>query len=266
MSELADRSITALRATHDDLTARVGQFSDADLARTSGSDEWDVAQVLSHLGSGAEISLAVLTAGLAGEPVPDAAFNQSVWDRWNALDRRAQARGFVDADERLVAALEALPTDTRDGASFMWFMPFPVGVEIFAGMRLSELAQHAWDVRVAFDPAAQLPEPVAGALLDVITGPAAFMVGFLGRPEALGATTAALEVRTSAPERIFGLTLGPQVGISPIPGAPDGALTAPTDAVIRLLGGRLRPEHTPDGIGLSGPVSLEQLRRVFPGF
>jgi hypothetical protein len=143
MSELADRSIAALRATHDDLAARVAGYSAVDLAATSGSVDWDVAQVLSHLGSGAEIAHAVLTAGLAGEPTPDDEFNQRVWDRWDALDGPARAAGFLESDDRLVQALEELPAGTRESASFPWFLPFPVGIEVFAGMRLSELAQHA---------------------------------------------------------------------------------------------------------------------------
>lgn len=265
MSELADRSIAAMRATHDDLAARVAGYSADDLARTSGSAEWHVAQVLSHLGSGAEIGHAVLTAGLAGEPIPDDQFNQRVWDRWNGLDGAAQAAGFVESDDRLVRALEELPAGTRESASFTWFLPFPVGIEIFAGMRLSELAQHAWDVRVAFDPADAIPDEVAGTMLDVLTGPASFMVGFVGRGDEQAAATA-LEVRTTGPERRFGLTLSPQVALGPAPDPADGTLTAPAEAVVRLIGGRLRPERTPAGIELTGPASLDRLRRTFPGF
>lgn len=222
--------------------------------------------MLSHLGSGAEISLAVLTAGLAGEPVPDAEFSQEVWDRWNGLDRPAQADGFVAADERLVSALEGLSAATRESASFQWFLPFPIGIEVFAAMRLSEAAQHAWDVRVAFDPAATLPAATAGALLDALTGPTSFMVGFIGKGEALDGAAAALLVRTTDPEREFGLTLGPHIGLGPVPEPADGMLSAPAEAVGRLIAGRLRPEHTPPGVELSGPISLQQLRQVFPGF
>lgn len=51
MSTLADRTISALRGNHDELTARVREFDEEDLARQSGSSLWDVAQVLGHLGS-----------------------------------------------------------------------------------------------------------------------------------------------------------------------------------------------------------------------
>ena len=265
MSELADRSIIALRRNHDDLAARVAGFTADDLARTSGATEWDVAQVLSHLGSGAEIGLAVLTAGLAGDPLPDNDFNQGVWARWDGLERPAKADNFVAANGRLVAALEELPAQTREDAAFSWLLPFPIGIELFAGMRLSEAVQHGWDVRVAFDPAATLPAESAGVLLDVLTGPASFMVGFVGKAEPLAGTTANLAVRTTDPEREFGLALGEQIGVGPTPADPDGVLRAPAEAVDRLIAGRLRPEHTPDGVELTGPITLAQLRHVFPG-
>ena len=266
MSELADRSIAALRAVHDELAARATSGSDSDLAAVSGAVDWDVAQVFGHLGSGAEIGLAVLTAGLAGEPAPDDAFNHQVWDRWNALDRRAKTDGFITANERLVSTLEGLSPDIREDASFSWVLPFPIGIELFSAMRLTETAQHAWDVRVAEDPAATLPAEAAGPLLDALTGPTSFMIGFIGKAEALGGTVAALEVRTTDPQRRFGLTLGEQVGIGAVPEPADGVLTAPAEAVDRLIAGRLRPEHTPEGVQLTGPVSLDQLRRVFPGY
>jgi hypothetical protein len=58
MSTLADRTIAALPTNHDELAARVREFHEQILARHSGSSQRDVAQVLSHLGSGAEIGLA----------------------------------------------------------------------------------------------------------------------------------------------------------------------------------------------------------------
>ena len=60
------------------------------LSRQSGATEWSVAQVLSHLGSGAEIALARLAPAVAGEAVPEID-NQSVWDRWNAMSPEEQA-------------------------------------------------------------------------------------------------------------------------------------------------------------------------------
>lgn len=56
MTDLADRTIAALRAHHDELAAVVAGLSDEQLTAPSGSADWKVADVLSHLGSGAEIT------------------------------------------------------------------------------------------------------------------------------------------------------------------------------------------------------------------
>ncbi len=41
-------------------------------------------------------------------------------------------------------------------------------------------------------------------------------------------------------------------------------LELPADALIRLVAGRLDPDHTPAGI--VGASHLDELRQVFPGF
>ncbi|MFD0592596.1 maleylpyruvate isomerase N-terminal domain-containing protein [Catellatospora coxensis] len=70
MTSSADAVIAALRSGHDTLAAHVRDLPAADLTGPSGASEWDVSQVLSHLGSGAEIHLATVEAALAGEPTP----------------------------------------------------------------------------------------------------------------------------------------------------------------------------------------------------
>ena len=45
---------------HDEVAAVVTGLSDGELTGHSGASEWSLTQVLSHLGSGEEISLATL--------------------------------------------------------------------------------------------------------------------------------------------------------------------------------------------------------------
>ena len=85
MTSLAVRTIDALRTEHDGLTALAANLSDDRLSGPSGASEWSVAQVLSHLGSGSEISLASLKAALGEGEAPDDDFNRSVWARWDAM-------------------------------------------------------------------------------------------------------------------------------------------------------------------------------------
>src|SRR5689334_11021073 len=102
MTSLADQTIATLRSGHDDLTAYAGRLDETALAGPSGASEWDVAHVLSHLGSGAEIGLATLEGALAGTGPRGQEFNQSVWDRWNAMSATEHRDGFIAANERLV--------------------------------------------------------------------------------------------------------------------------------------------------------------------
>ena len=267
MTSLADRTIAALRDNRDDLAARVRRFSPADLDRMSGSREWDVAQVLSHLGSGAEIGLEGLRRALAGQEAPPGDFNQGVWDRWNAMSQQEKADGFLEASERLLAAYEALDAQTRqDFRISLGFLPAPVDLATLTGMRLNEALFHAWDVRVAFDPQASIPGTLAEVLLEQYRGPVGFFLRFLGRTGALEGRQLTLLVRTSDPEHSLGLALTDAVSMTEVPAEPDGVLTIPTEALLRLWSGRLAAEHTPAGVELvSASVTLDEMRAVFPG-
>ena len=85
ITTLAIRTIEALRQEHDTLVGIARELTDDQLSGRSGASEWSVAQVLSHLGSGAEITLASLHAALGERDAPDDEFNRSVWDRWDAM-------------------------------------------------------------------------------------------------------------------------------------------------------------------------------------
>src|SRR5690348_546816 len=62
--------IDALRESHDALRANVEPLDESRLREGSYCSEWSIAQVLSHLGSGAEIFGLILDAGLAGAEPP----------------------------------------------------------------------------------------------------------------------------------------------------------------------------------------------------
>ncbi len=267
MSSLADRTIAALRENRDDLASRVRQFSAADLDRMSGSREWDVAQVLSHLGSGAEIGLEGLRRALAGQEAPSQDFNHGVWDRWNAMSQQEKADGFLEASERLVAAYEAMDAQAREDFRInLGFLPAPVDLATLTGMRLNEALFHAWDVRVAFDAQATIPGSLAEVLLQQFSGPVSFFLRFLGKTASLDGTPVNLLVQTTDPEHTLGLAMADAVSITEIPAEPDGVLTIPTEALLRLWSGRLAPEHTPVGVELaSASLTLDELRGVFAG-
>lgn len=264
MTDRADQIIDALRSGHDHLAALVRGLAADDLTRPSGAAEWDVSQVLSHLGSGAEIFLAGLEAALSGAASPDGDFNKTVWARWDAMSPAERAEGFLTANEALVSRYESLDAGTRKDLRIeLGYLPVPVDVATVAGLRLSEFAHHSWDVEVAFDPAAALAPAATEPLLDQV----GMLLHFIGKADALGGRRGSLTIRTTSPERSFGLDVADTVTLIDEPAQPDAVLSAPAEWWLRLTTGRHAPEHTPSVVTLtSQTLTLDDLRRIFPGY
>jgi uncharacterized protein (TIGR03083 family) len=260
----ADAIIAALRSGNDSLAGLVSGYSDEQLAGTTGADEWDVSQVLSHLGSGAEIAQNTLQAALEGKPNPGMDFNKTVWARYDAASPRERLKWFLAANEATTQSFESLNEETRDNLKIdMGFLPAPVDVATAASFRLNELALHSWDVRVGTDTAATIAPEATPHLVPR----SELLARFLGKPDALDGRTAVIAVTTTDPAGELTLHLGEQVSVSA--GAPeqsDGTLTLPAEAWVRLVTGRLKQPYTPTGITTTGAADLDLLRRVFPKF
>ncbi|WP_214103421.1 maleylpyruvate isomerase family mycothiol-dependent enzyme [Acrocarpospora catenulata] len=264
MAEPADQTIKALRAEFEELAALVRGFGEDELARRSGAVEWDVSQVLSHLGSGAEIGLAALNGAVDGSGAPEREFIQGVWARWDAMSRAQRAEEFLSANDAQLRRFEDLDAQAREELRIpVWWPGDPADVATFGGMRLNELALHAWDVKVAFDGAATLTPEVAELLLPR----AEAAIAWVGKAAGLGGRQASVAVHLTAPEQSFGVEIRDAVSITEVPSTPDGVLTAPAEWWVRLASGRHSPEHTPAGVEFTGEtLTLDDLRRVFPGY
>ena len=247
--------VHALRSSVERLQGLAEAMTEEELTTGAYPTEWTVAQVLSHLGSGAVITQRRLEDALAGQDTPDD-FAPSIWDSWNGKDPVAQRDDALVADAALLGRIEAVPPDAR--SRFTSAMgPMTLDFAQFVGMRLNEHAFHTWDIDVVADPAATIPGPVAALVVDNL----ALVARFTGKPT--GDTTT-ITVATTDPERGFTVELTPGgVALTP-PGAavasPDLELSA--EAFARLVYGRLDAEHTPSGEHGS---ALDVLRRVFPG-
>ena len=259
MSELVDQSIEELRANHDRLRAVIEGLSEDQLKSQSGAESWTVADVLSHLGSGAELQRHQIVAAVGdgeGEP-PE---NQAVWDRWNAMPPQEQASSFLVADDRLVSSYEALTGEERETITVdLGFLPAPVPVATPLAMRLSEQTLHGWDARVGLDPTAALADEAARLLLQHHSESLSFLLGFVGKAEAVSEPIRlAVDDYTLVVDDPVRLERGAE-GIT-------AKYAGPLEAFVRLLAGRLDPEHTPDAAEVSGNASLADLRKVFPGY
>lgn len=257
MSQLVDRTITALRSEHDTLARLVRTLTDDQLATTSGAAEWTVAQVLSHLGSGAEIGR-VPIARAAGETVT-AEDNQTIWARWDASAPRAQAEGFLEYNGRWLDMVEAFTPDQRSSLTVdLGFLPEPVPLLTALGMRLNEMANHSWDVRVAFDPNAGVNADSAAVVVDLLAGPVGFMLSFLAKPAELAAP-----VSVAVPGA--GLVIDDAVTVVDHLESPSATFNGPREAFVRLISGRLKAPYD-NGVTVDGSITLDDLRHVFPGF
>lgn len=264
MSDQADRTITALRNGHDELVALVADMNPDDLIQPSAATEWTISQVLSHLGSGAEIALATLEAALKGTGSPGPEFNQSVWTRWNTMTPSEHAEGFLRADEELVKRYEGLDEATKAQLRIdLGFLPEPIDLATMVALRLSEFTYHSWDIRVMADPAAVLAPEAVELLLDRL----GMLIGFLGHAGALDGRQVTVAVRTTLPARSFGLDLRDAVSLVDTPQQLADILEVPAESWLRLAAGRLAPQYTPPTVRLtSDTITLDDLRRVFPGF
>jgi uncharacterized protein (TIGR03083 family) len=253
--------IATLRASHERLASLVAPLTPEQLRGPSYCRDWTVAQVLSHLGSGAEIGLMMLPAALGQAEPPGRESFGPVWDTWNAKSPQDQAADCLSTDEKHVRALEELSDDDLAAISFPFFGMTLDGVGLVR-LRLGEHAIHTWDVAVSGDPGATVAPGAVGLLIDNV---AQFLAPRLGRA---GDGAFRAHIRTTDPERDYLLIAADPVSMPDWPGdggGADGEIRMPAEALLRLAYGRLDPGHTPPGVEAE-PADLDRLRAVFPGF
>jgi uncharacterized protein (TIGR03083 family) len=249
--------IAVLRSSHERLQAVAGPLDLGQLEQPSYCSKWSIAQVLAHLGSGAEIFSLWLDASLSGQEPPGREAFGPIWDSWNARNPQAQASDALQIDRVLAEQMESLDSDQLAGLHLQMF-----GMDLdaagLARIRVGEHAVHTWDVAVALDPAATVAPDAVGLLIDTL-GP---LVSRAGKPDGVQRR---LRVSTTDPERDFILATGESVTLTPNDGE-EGLpeLRLPAEAFLRLVYGRLDPAHTPP-VQASG-VDLDELRGIFPGF
>jgi uncharacterized protein (TIGR03083 family) len=253
MTAVDDR-LDALEASAARLTALVHDLTPDQINGQSYPTKWTIAQVLSHLGSGAVIMRGGLDATVSGQSVPEG-FNQSVWDEWNAKSPSAQASEALAADRALLDRLAALTAPER--AAFQFSMgPFQLDLAGFLALRLNEHVLHTWDIAVVVHPDATLSSDAVGIVIDGLE----MIAGFAGKSDG---DERVLAIHTTEPERSFALTVGPErVSLAPTTDPGASSVELPSEAFIRLVYGRLDPAHTPSGID---SPALDPLRSMFTG-
>lgn len=257
METSPDPWISALRHSHDRLQALVEPLDPGQLRQRSYASEWSIAQVLSHIGSQSEIFGLWLNAGLSGQDPPGRDEFGPIWNKWNAKDPQDQAADGLQADQAMLDRFESLDADERARLRLSLF-GMDLDTTALARMRVSEHAVHTWDVAVALDPSATVAPDAVNLLIDTVGQ----FVARAGRPDG---KRRKVRVTTTDPERHFTLeTTGEAITLTAShddEGLPE--LRLPAEAFIRLLYGRLDPDHTPPVE--SAGVDLDDLRSLFPG-
>jgi uncharacterized protein (TIGR03083 family) len=260
--------IAVLRRSHERLASLASFLAAEHLTRQSYDREWTIAQVFSHLGSGAELGLVMLDSALTGAEIDGEKFPQ-VWDAWNAKGPQQQAADCLAANDAHITRLEQLGDAELAGITVNF-----AGMDLDAAglirLRLSEHAVHTWDVAVAIDPVAVL----APDAVELLAGLVVQFAGRMARPagEPFRARLRGSLPGTDLPGTDLLVAAGDGVAISPWPaegpadGAVDGEIALPAEALIRLFYGRLDPAHTPPVHTTGDSGVLGKLRAAFPGF
>ena len=246
--------LAALHASVDHLAAVVGPLSPDQLTASAYPSEWTIADTLSHVGSGAVIFCRVLDAALADLKTPGDAF-PAVWDEWNAKSPAAQAADSLVADRNLLDRLEALGPDDR--ARFHASLgPMSIDFDGLVALRLNEHALHTWDIEVTVDPAATVLPEATVCVIDGLERVAGFTARSTGNERTI-------HIVTTDPRRGVTVVLADDT-VSFAYGEPvaEPDVLLPAEACIRLVYGRLDPEHAG---GVEESPVLDELRRVFPG-
>jgi uncharacterized protein (TIGR03083 family) len=264
MQVTPNEQLRVMVASADRLSALIESLTPEELRRQAYPSQWTIADVLSHLGSGAVITRQRIDTEEVGM--------QAIWDEWNAKSPEEQAFDALQADRALLDRVASLTADDEDKLRFA-VGPMDLDLSGFLGMRLNEHVLHTWDVAVTLDETATVPTDAAELVVDTL----GMTARFAGKPTGADRT---ITVLTLAPTRHVEVSLRPD-GVTLVPADPaDGAdpadladlaetadqadLVMPAEALIRLVYGRLDPDHTPSIQG--SEADLDELRRSFPGF
>jgi uncharacterized protein (TIGR03083 family) len=250
-----DAHLDALRASATRLRGLVAPLPDDRLTEAAHPSEWTIADALSHIGSSAVISQRRLDDMFAGTETPSD-FAQPVWSEWNAKSPRAKVDDGLAADQALVERYASLTPEQVTSLRFR-VGPLELDATAMVAMRLNEHALHTWDVEVALDQHASIPDDAAALVVDNLD----LIMRFTAKPTGVQRS---IVVSTTSPPRAFAIDLSPDAVTATrvdAPGTPD--LTMPAEDFVRLVYGRLDPDHTPP---VDGDVAaLDDLRATYPG-
>jgi uncharacterized protein (TIGR03083 family) len=258
MTEVQER-MAALWASHHRLDAATRSLTADEVIAQSYCKDWSIAQVLSHIGSGGQLFELRFDAGLAGTESPGQEESEKVWAVWNAMEPMEQVHTALATDSAFLQRVDGMSAEQLDSIHMsLWGME--VDAAALLVLRLNEHAIHTWDVVVMSDPSAPLAADATEVMVDAMN----LIVQYTGK------TTAApieADIETIDPVRHFRLSVSDTVTLTPRGSDAVQATSTvrmPAESLVRLVYGRLDPDHTPSMVTTNG-VDLDALRATFPG-
>ena len=170
------RALDLLAAEAAQLSAFLAGLDDAGWARPSACSDWTVADAAAHLAQGSAGAALSLRRAKAGDPSPpegqrllDAGERASAMTAEGAIAyHRGQSaaellQSFAGSIDRMLQAARELQPEDWEKPSFHRRGIIPVHENI--GRRIQEMAIHGWDIRSAFDPAAEISAAAATVIM-----------------------------------------------------------------------------------------------------
>jgi uncharacterized protein (TIGR03083 family) len=254
MTQNASELLEELRISHQRLAGLMNGPSAPPAGGSAYPEDWAVADVLSHLGSGAEIFTLILDRSENGEAAPSQEDFVAIWDRWNATSPDDQVHDGLRSDAAFVDRAFAVKSETERVPAF----GSPMSIADFLAMRLQEHVVHTWDVEVATDRAATIPATHLPFLLERLPSVAPRSAREVDVPRSV-------HVRVESPDASFRVDLDRETTLLRDDESSEAELTMSAEGFVRLVFGRL-----PDP---SAVVESEEqadlaadLARVFVGY
>ena len=173
-----ESSIALLRYEAAFLGGALAVIPDAWWTRETACTDWTISDVVAHLVQGADGAAVSLARAQGGDPSPppgqrilEAGERASAMTAERAIAYRGEQTpremrtAYDAASQRLCAAAGALQGEDWEKPSFHRRGIIPVHENITR--RIQEIAIHGWDLRYAVDPASEISEGAAAAIMAV---------------------------------------------------------------------------------------------------
>jgi uncharacterized protein (TIGR03083 family) len=228
MARTSSEFVEELRISHHRLARVMGSSSAPEATASAFPKEWTVADVLSHLGSGAEIFTLILDRLENGQEAPSQDDFVAIWDRWNAKTPDDQVRDGLSSDAAFVERAVAMRTETEKVPAFGSLF----ATADFLAMRLQEHVVHTWDVEVATDKTARIPATHLPFLLEQLPSVAPRSAREVDAPRSV-------RVHVSSPDADFRVDMDEETTLVRVDDGGKADLALPAECFVRLVFGRL---------------------------